>query len=351
MSNRRYIANIRIPTEVKLSTLLRNKPFNYNNDSNNGLIIIDDCHDINIDNLDILNYYHFNYKILAIKDLSIKNHELFLRSWNSNDKIQVSFLGVRIPRIMEIYNPDKEILVANITDQNICSIYPKDRWKIDKTIINNPSLHEYESSLLDSETFLRHIDVIAYLINKHSNNDVDKIVLVNKFIKDNIIYDNNCYYETLIQRSNPSYNIEDSIYGLHVGHYAQSVITRKKSVCSAIASFCTMLLNHPLINIESKYIVNHAVIDDHAWNNVKINDKWYSCDFTWTIYKNPKDISKYILIKPRSTNDPFNEKDIYSMFDYSRDEIYKSMDKLKDINIIISDLKQKNIRRKVKIIK
>lgn len=52
-------------------------------------------------------------------------------------------------------------------------------------------------------------------------------------------------------------------------------------MCNAVSAFSSMILNHPDINIETNQCsekINEEM--SHAWNEVKINDKWYSCDFT-----------------------------------------------------------------------
>ena len=337
-------AFVKCPVNVLLSQLLYNNPFEYDSENNYGIIVYDNCHDINIDNLDFLNHYHNKYRILKIENLSFRNHQLFLNSWNSDDKVHISINGCRFPRLMELYDPNKEIPISRITNENICSIYPKDRWKIDESTAFSKDIYCYRSELLNSEDFLRYIDLIANQINDNSENDIDKIVLLNKFIKENIEYDYECYYETLKHNRNKNYFIKNQINGIHIGHYSQALITRKKAVCSAIASFATIILNHPLLNIKTKYVVNNSVIDDHAWNNVRINDKWYTCDFTWTIFKNPTDELEYMLIKSRCKNTDDNNE-TYSNYDFSRRDIHSSLRKLKDIHI-----QMPNIGENIKVI-
>lgn len=332
---------VKNPVHVTLSKLLFNIPFDYDSENNYGIEVYDNCHDIDIDNLVFLNEYHKKYKILRISNLSFRNHKLFLDSWKSEDKVHTSIDGCRFHRLMECYDPEKEIPISKITNENICSIYSKDRWKIDEATSFSKDIYCYRSELMNSESFLRYIDLIANQINDNSENDIDKIVLVNKFIKENIKYDYECYYETLKHNKNSNYTIKNQIDGNHIGHYSQSLITRKKAVCSAISSFSTILLNHPLLNIETKYIINNSVIDDHAWNNVKIDGKWYTCDFTWTIFRKPVDELEYILIKSRCKNSNDKEdNDIYSNSDFSRKDIHSSLNKLKDVHIEIPNTKE-----------
>ena len=320
---------VKNPVYVPLSKLLYNIPFEYDSENNYGIEVYDNCHDIDIDNLDFLNDYHDKYKILRISSLSFRNHKLFLDSWNSKDKVHTSIDRCRFPRLMEYYDPEKEIPVSKITNENICSIYSKDRWKIDEASSFSKDIYCFRKELMDSESFLNYIDFIANQINENSENDIDKVVLVNKFIKENIEYDYECYYETLRRNMNKNYIIKNQIDSIHVGHFSQSLITRKKAVCSAISSFCTILLNHPLLNVETKYVINNSIIDDHAWNSVKVDGKWYTCDFTWTIFKKPTDELEYILIKSRCKNldDKKEDNNIYSYNDYSRDEVHASLER------------------------
>ena len=164
---------VKNPVQVTLSKLLSNTPFDFDSKYNSGINVFDDCYDTDIDNLDCLNYYHDKYKILSINNLCFKNHELFLKSWNSNDRVRVSINGCRFPRFMECYDPRKEIPISKITNENVCSIHYKDRWKIDETPIYNDVFHCYKSELMDSESFLECIDLIAYEINNNSENAVN----------------------------------------------------------------------------------------------------------------------------------------------------------------------------------
>ena len=113
-------------------------------------------------------------------------------------------------------------------------------------------------------------------------------------------------------------------------------------MCSAIAEFATILLNHPLLNVKTKYISNKDVIEDHGWNNVCIDKTWYTCDFTWTIFYNNPDILKYILIKPRCKNDTEYDYYRYSQFDYSRKALLESSERLDDVHIEIPENYRRN---------
>ena len=322
---------------VNLSYILSNRRIPFDISKYCGINVIDDCHGLRIDDLNILNKYHKIYNICSISNIDLEHYKAFCNSWDdTNSKINVSFSGIRLSKIFEIYNPSKSIFLCDINAENITQIYPKDRWKLS-------SMHcKYNSDLMPRSILLQNIDYLANEINKYAKSDVDKVILLNKIIKENITYDFKCNEESLVKKRNPNFISFDSYNGIHLGHYVQSIFIRKEAVCSAIAEFATLILNHPLLNIKTKYISNKNVIDNHAWNNVCIDNTWYTCDFTWTIYYNSPDILKYVLIKPRCKNDSKYNFYEYSNFNYNRKMLLESSDRLKDVHIKIPENYRRN---------
>ena len=323
--------------DVKLSYVLSGRRISFDVNKYCGINIVDDCSGLKIADLSFLNKYHKIYNICSISNIDLEHYKTFCSCWDSdNSKINVSFNGIRFSKMFEVYDPSKSTLLCNITAENVTQIHPKDRWKL------NSVYCKYNSDLMPINIFLQNIDYLANEISKYAKNDIDKIVLVNKIIKENILYDFKCYEESLVKKRNPNFVSFDSYNGLHVGHYAQSIFTRKEAVCSAIAEFATILLNHPLLNVRTKYISNKAIIADHGWNNVLIDNTWYTCDFTWTVFYNNPDILKYILIKPRCKNDSEFDYYRYSQYDYSRKVLLESSERLENVHIKIPENYRRN---------
>lgn len=331
-NRKRRIVNIKKPLLVNLSKLLDGYQItDYDDDIYDGIEIIDDCPEREIDNFVFLSTYKIKNKLI-LKDLSFGHHKKIMEAWpKENEKLFVSFRDNNITEIFAEYDPEKEIINPQITLENITRINPANRYKI-TNIYNNRvlSIPHYREYLMPAETFLGLIDILALQISKMASNDVDKIVLVNKFIKDNIIYDRECYAYTHSHNNNARYYI-------HPGHFVQSVF-KGKAVCSAIAPFATILLNHPLLNVKTETISEERVIEDHAWNNVLIDGKWYTCDFTWTIYFNPTDSLEYILIKTRTTSEGGEN----SQTDYNRNILQSTLEKYQNYTIGIPRMYQEN---------
>lgn len=101
------------------------------------------------------------------------------------------------------------------------------------------------------------------------NDDYSKIKRVHDYLCETITYDSNAKYK---------YNI----YG---------ALVDKKCVCQGYALAFQYFMNN--LGIESIYVVGEGYknlafgwIPDHAWNYVKLNNKWYAVDTTWDDVEN-----------------------------------------------------------------
>ncbi|NRA91565.1 MAG: hypothetical protein HRU26_02600 [Psychroserpens sp.] len=73
--------------------------------------------------------------------------------------------------------------------------------------------------------------------------------------------------------------------------YAESVLEKKSAICEGYTQLLKFTLNEMGIeceviegytNTETKQIGRRRSITDHAWNAIKINDKWFLIDATWS---------------------------------------------------------------------
>ncbi len=62
-------------------------------------------------------------------------------------------------------------------------------------------------------------------------------------------------------------------------HSIEGAIRFEKGVCESYAKLFYMLCN--LYNIEAIMVIGQGKTEGHAWNYVKLNDKWYAVDCTW----------------------------------------------------------------------
>ena len=112
------------------------------------------------------------------------------------------------------------------------------------------------------------VDIVIQNIKK----DIEELNLNTEYKKIKFIHDwivNNIEYDTTLNRSN-----RNNIYGLFV---------EKQATCGGYAKAFKYLVDE--LGIECIVIQGEAnsneKIENHAWNYIKINDKWYGVDCTW----------------------------------------------------------------------
>lgn len=94
--------------------------------------------------------------------------------------------------------------------------------------------------------------------------DYDKVKVIHDYIVNNTSYDYDNYYADTIP--DESYSIE-------------GVILNGTAVCQGYAETFQLFMN--LLGIKNKFITGYANGGGHAWNLVKLNNKWYHVDTTW----------------------------------------------------------------------
>jgi hypothetical protein len=117
------------------------------------------------------------------------------------------------------------------------------------------------------------LDKLTKKITKPFPNDIEKVRAIFDWIADNIEYD----YVNFKNNTTTSIQVQP-----------ETVYKERKAVCEGYSNLFKLMLN--LCNIESEVISGYARVDietiflnesNHAWNSVKINNRWYLFDVTW----------------------------------------------------------------------
>jgi len=208
-------------------------------------------------------------------------------------------------------------------------ILGQDYSNVDSKIVNYPS------------TF-KNIENLAHRINTDFKSDREKARALYGWLSLNISYDN----------QNDSFNISDNIiiyYSLDDKkrklrkrklNKLEGVLKSQKAVCIDYSEVFNEVCN--LIGIESKIVVGFSktnIVDienekkykDHAWNAVKINDKWQLLDVTWgasfTNKSSKKIYNYYFFTSPKElivSHFPINHKWQLLENKISKKEFFKS---------------------------
>lgn len=187
---------------------------------------------------------------------------------------------------------------------------------IDKHAINAPS------------NVSANIETLFSYLMKPTKNDLEKVRSFYVWISCNIKYD----MKSLLANKYPPYD-------------AETVLKNKSAVCIGYAKLFEALCKKAKIPV---YIVDgyskgfgyidgqNFTIPDHAWNSVKINNKWYILDVTWDgtstnlpeSFPTRKFNSKYFLASPQA----------FSKYHLPSDPIWQ----LSDSILTISDFENSN---------
>lgn len=145
-------------------------------------------------------------------------------------------------------------------------------------------------------------------LNKKGENDIQKVLLLDKFYHDNFIYDRRSVHKRnrvqakikelskkekqtrfTKKRLEKLINKRDKITRQISNSYY--LLTNKKGVCSAFSELAYLVLNHPDLNIKTRVLTTY----DHAFNSIEIDGKEYVYDFTGTRCGNLNKDSWFIL--------------------------------------------------------
>ena len=107
------------------------------------------------------------------------------------------------------------------------------------------------------------IDNLLASLNLEGKSQYDKIIAVHNYIRDNVTYD----YA----------NLENDGYALKYTAYA--ALVNKTCVCQGYANLFYRLMLE--LGIDTRIIAGTGNGGEHAWNIVRLDDKYYDIDSTW----------------------------------------------------------------------
>lgn len=211
----------------------------------------------NIENMKSGNYKidfrtQFN-ELLNSENGETKLNKAFQSAWNAftYDYVDIFYIDVT-----------KLILTTQTTTIGNFSTH-----KVNLSSGNYPDYFDSEiSSTEDLENKVKYIENIRkqFVSQLESASDYEKIVKVHNWLVDNLEYD------TTYQKSNIH-----NVYG---------AFSNKKVVCEGYARAFKYILDG--LEIENVLVSGEATnssnaTESHAWNYVKIDNKWYAVDVTW----------------------------------------------------------------------
>lgn len=271
--------------KVKVSEILNNYPvINIDND---GIVIDVDicCENAN----DIAKIIRFilakNKKNIFLKNCSQNLYLYLVRlSKNYNFNLSVEFNSEKYT-VGEMYSilDSSSNLVINEDDiiNNLFNINLDDLYKV--KLITQSLTAGTELSLKEIVSAL---DYIAKQVSNYAENDLQKVLLVDKMLRENTEYDHE-YYN--------NHHYYDSL-GFHKAHKLETIFTERVVVCNVYSLFADWLFKHPLLkSVEMKEVHGDCCGEGHAWNEVKLNGRWYTQDFTHNVWYDKQNGIKYTL--------------------------------------------------------
>ncbi len=131
---------------------------------------------------------------------------------------------------------------------------------------------EYYTSPQQEEELKKACAEVIQSLNIENSDDYQKIFAIYRYICDNIVYD----YD----------HLEDSEYLLQYTAYA--ALCHKSAVCAGISDLLYCLGR--LAGLETHI----TIYDDHAWNFIRLGDKYYYLDATWDLGKKPREYEYFL---------------------------------------------------------
>lgn len=152
---------------------------------------------------------------------------------------------------------------------------------------------------------LYELNKLTNTLTKELKTDAEKVRAIYKWICLNVANDFKLYSKNERKRKKyrkDSVKLEEWNSELKRELF-KKLLKRKKTICSGYAYLFKAMCD--VINIESKIIYGFGRTADityfdfdfpnHAWNAVKINDKWYLCDATWAAGTSLTDENRFIF--------------------------------------------------------
>lgn len=115
------------------------------------------------------------------------------------------------------------------------------------------------------------IKILASFVNELDKNlsDIEKVKLITNYIESNIKYLTN---SALKRKGISMKDISNAEFAFLKGF----------GICNSIGALTTLLLNNEKMNVNVRCVCS----EDHVWNIVKVDNKWYYIDNTWGITRN-----------------------------------------------------------------
>ena len=209
---------------------------------------------------------------------------------------------------------------------------------------DNFELKYFDDAVLDRKTFYQCVDFIARQIAKYAVDDVDKIILFNNMLRENVTFD---WFSIDIKKDNEELReyAKSKGFKIYPSHSAQAVIRKQNAVCSGIASLGTILLRHPLLNVNINNLSGHARGGAHCFNEVIIDNVKYTCDFTHNITRDFDKGFKHLLVQRPSKTHTItifggDESDDFNAYKtIPRSVLEKKYERLKDVHILMPEFK------------
>lgn len=189
------------------------------------------------------------------------------------------------PKLLENLNNQQLnnfLNLLNIKVNSLKSLTERFVTDIDETIIPTESdnFNQYDFSAIDKKALSinysgNSVTELANILSQYANTDLEKARLIYSWITNNISYDS---FALLAIRS-----------GAYPDVTSEAVLNTRQTICSGYANLYQKLadamgLKSVIVLGYGKgvdYIVGEDEKVNHAWNAVKIEEKWYLIDSTW----------------------------------------------------------------------
>ena len=262
---------------------------------------------------------------IVFQDMFVDSYEELLNIISLNKLTNVSIINLKDRAGNKLYGYDKEKrdlpVFATIDKDELSKVPLKYYSKINS--VNN-DIHCYDRNIMSDEDFTFGIKFIGDQIKKYAENDVQKVLLLDKMLRENVKYDKNYYYEL-------RHNMSEMEQGKHKSHKVQTVLRDRCAVCNAISYFAFYILSY--LDIKCKEVSSDS-FGGHAWNEIELYKKWFSNDFTHSLWFDRENGTKYTLVKRPSDNHYKDNNETFDNFyTFRRDLLIKEMDKIKNIHI------------------
>lgn len=148
------------------------------------------------------------------------------------------------------------------------------------------------NAVINKDAELNNLAKLSYKLTKNLSTDVEKFRAIYFWVANNISSDNRMHTQIINKRTkykNDSVSLVEWNKSYQEKFY-KNLIKRKKTICTGFAYLVKKLANFSGIECEIIDGYGRSVdsnileleIVNHSWNAVKLNEKWYLCDATWS---------------------------------------------------------------------